>query len=356
MKLTGVMQIQKKSGKVFTYYRRRGMPLVRLPDLPHDDPEFLKAYAEAREASPKRRQSASGTIDALVTACTASEAYMGLSGGYRGIMRRHFDSIRSEYGALQYVGMRDRHISADVRSARDPSARLKAWRFLCAFAVSNRLLHSDPSNGITVKAKKTEGHPPWTQEEVAAFRTHWAIDTAPRRAFELLYWTGARISDAVKIGPGMVDRDGVLSYEQTKTKQTAFCPWHCDLPEYAQGMEVDRDTMLDAIGYGRGHMTFLATAQGRTRSSKALGGMIRKAARAAGIQKSAHGLRKSRAVLLAEAGATPHKIGAWTGHYSLQEVTHYTKKVDRKRAVMGTEQKQNVQTPAIQIANPNGSN
>ena len=67
-------------------------------------------------------------------------------------------------------------------------------------------------------------------------------------------------------------------------------------------------------------------------------------ARDAGIEKSAHGLRKSRAMALAEAGGTVHQIMAWSGHKSVSEIEVYTRKADRIRAVMGQEQTANVQT------------
>ncbi|WP_242514395.1 tyrosine-type recombinase/integrase [Rhodovulum sulfidophilum] len=95
-------------------------------------------------------------------------------------------------------------------------------------------------------------------------------------------------------------------------------------------------------------MTYLATARGQTRSSKALGTLIREAARAAGIEKSAHGLRKARAVALAEAGATTHQIAAWTGHVSLKEVEHYTRATQRRAAVVGIEQERNVANTSAQ--------
>ena len=120
---------------------------------------------------------------------------------------------------------------------------------------------------------------------------------------------------------------------------------HLDV--YKRQMMADRDMMHAALrATSTGHMTFLATAAARTRSSKAAGHLISAAAAKAGFDRSAHGLRKSRAVALAEAGANPLQIGAWTGHHSLSEITHYVEEADRKRAVMGTEQDQNsVNTP-----------
>ena len=36
-------------------------------------------------------------------------------------------------------------------------------------------------------------------------------------------------------------------------------------------------------------------------------------------------------ILLAERGATLHQIAAWSGHETLKEIEHYTKKANNKR-------------------------
>jgi Protein of unknown function (DUF3631)/Phage integrase family len=46
---------------------------------------------------------------------------------------------------------------------------------------------------------------------------------------------------------------------------------------------------------------------------------------------SSHGLRKACARRLAEAGCTPHQIGAITGHTTLKQIENYTKAADQKR-------------------------
>ena len=60
---------------------------------------------------------------------------------------------------------------------------------------------------------------------------------------------------------------------------------------------------------------------------------FRKWCDAAGLPKhcAAHGLRKGASRLLAEAGATDREIMAITGHTTVNEVTRYTRAVDRKR-------------------------
>jgi integrase len=52
----------------------------------------------------------------------------------------------------------------------------------------------------------------------------------------------------------------------------------------------------------------------------------------AGLPKrSAHGLRKSAAVRLVEAGCATKEVQAITGHASLQEVVRYTKAAEQEK-------------------------
>jgi site-specific recombinase XerD len=259
----------------------------------------------------------------------SSPRYKAASASYKAAITRHAMVILDTYGSLPTAGLRDRHIAADVEACEVPDMRLKAWRFLC------KTLRPDPSRSVRAERHKGEGYQPWTADDIARFRARWPIGTAPRAAMELLYWTGARISDGVRIGRGNIGADGVLSFRQQKTGRPAYVPWTCALPAYAVSMADDRAMMMQAIEPFAGHMTFIATMEGQGRSSKALGTMIRDACAKAGVAKSAHGLRKARATALAEGGATTHEIAAWTGHDTLSEVQRYTEAADRRRAVTG---------------------
>ena len=344
VRLKGIKRVRAAGGQTYLYVRRTDGPDVRLPDLPTDDPEFLKAYTDAREA-PKRMNGAfkTGTIGAVFTAVLASEDMHTISAAYRAMIRRHADDIRQNYGAAPMRGLERRHIQQDVDAASAPDHRRKVWRWAAKWAIRNGFIEYDPSERVSLPRKApTEGHPAWTPDDVAKFRDHWPNGSRQRLVMEVLQWTGARISDAVVLGPQHVGDDGVIAYRQQKTGNLAYCPWSCDLPKYATAMETDRAEMHMALDnrFTR-HLTFLATAHGTTRSAKSIGGVVRQAAHDAGILKSAHGLRKYRATMLAHAGATPHQIGAWTGHESLKEIEHYTKSLDRRAAVKGTSTEQN---------------
>lgn len=349
-----LLTVRKPGGKVFRYLRAPGQTkLIRLPDFPMDDPAFLYAYAEALASAGKPRVRAkTGTIAAMIESFLRSDQFARLSPSYRHKIRRECDEIAAQADDAQARHLRQDHIRDDLgpiapHKSRD---RLKAWRLICTYGVDTGLIRSDPSEGIKRKAvPKSDGHPPWTDAEIDAYRARWPIGTVPRAAMELLHWSGARISDAVLIGPGMVGRDGVLAFRQAKTGDLAYVPWTCAVPPFAS--QAERQVMHDAIASLTGHMTFLATAQGRSRSSKALGTLIIESAREAKVRKSAHGLRKTRAVKLAEGGATAHQISAWTGHQTLDEVEHYTRAQNRRAAVIGMEQERNSENPAVPSEN-----
>lgn len=348
--LTNLKRVKGRDGVIRTYFQVKGQPLTRLPDAPLDSAEFLDAYAKAKAAIPAAvRGPAKGSLAALCDATMTSPAYRLKAHSTRLIMDRHIGAIRAKTLTALAADLRSRHISADLAALTPAVAqhRLKAWRLICKQGMAVGAMHEDPSLSITKpRLPPSEGHAPWTEAEVLAFRARWPIGTAARAMFEVLHWTGCRISDAVKIGPGMIDRAGVLTYRQQKTGQPAYVPWTCALPDYAAMMLPDRDMMHAALTATAGHMTFLPTKAGAPRSAKAISGDISSAARAAGVTKTAHGLRKARAVALAEAGGSSHQIGAWTGHESLTEISHYTAAANRRRAVMGTEQAQNDGTQA----------
>lgn len=335
------LQTIYKGGKVYHYLRAPNAKRQRLPDLPIDSPEFLSAYGAALKVAEVKTKAKSGSIAQMVEGYLASTDYLARSESYRRTIRRHAEAIIEQAEDALAAHLTTEDITDDLEPLAPNSAadRLKAWRAICDYGKRKRFFTTNPSLAARRKPiPKTIGHPAWTDGEIEMFRGKWRIGSVQRLCFELIFWTGARISDAAKIGPGMVGRDGVLQFTQQKTGEPAFVPWTCALPAYGRGMLADRDMMHAALGArSEIHMTFLATAQGRTRSSKALGHVVADAAKEIDIEKSAHGLRKARAKALAEAGATVHQIAAWTGHITLEEVEHYTREADRRAAVRGRE-------------------
>ena len=355
MTLKHVKTITKANGRQFTYLAVPGHKLIRLPDGPKNSPEFLDAYAAALRASQadkKGRPVATGSIAAALISYQRSGEFSSMAETTRQQRRGHLSKIADTWGAARLADLRPAHIEADIAKL-DPhpaNNRLKAWRSFLAWAKKARLIAQNPAAEIGKAATaKSDGFKPWTAEDINAFREHWPLATSQRLAFELIFWTAARASDAVRIGPGMITKDGWLTFRQRKTNGEVSVPFNRTLPAFASEMKTDLDLLKQAMVLAPRHMTWLVTVHGKARSDKAFSSWFAEAAAAAGVEgKSAHGLRKARAMALAEAGATAHQIAAWTGHESLSEVQRYSKAADRKRILSGVDREQKLETgPAI---------
>jgi len=323
------------SGNPRLYYRPKGAKGVKLPDLPMSDPRFIAAYVAASGEQPQRNHG-TGSIGSAVRAYMASDAYLGMAGSTRSRWSNFLADIVDKYGKAPIGGLQSKHIRAALSEYPPHPAnnRLKVWRGLCLWANEAGLIEHNPAVGVKPrKIPKSDGHTPWTAADVQEFRDYWPIDTQQRLAFELLFWTGARISDVVRIGPAMIDKDGWLVFTQKKTGGDVAIPFYAPAPDFAE----PDGNLKAAISHAPKHLVFLTTSHGKPRSIKGASQWFSAATKQAGILgRTAHGLRKSRAIIMAENGATPHQIAAWTGHKTLAEVQGYTEKADKRRAISGT--------------------
>ena len=341
IRLTGIKVITKPNGRRYMY-RRVGSSLHPLPDLPENHPEFLAAYAAAGK-TPERKRSrhAQGSIGALIEQYLRSQDYSRMAPSSRAVWRRTLDRISTDRGAGLIKDLRADHLRKDIRKLTPGAAsnRLKAWRSILRFAVDEGMIAADPSAGLRKPRGEVTPHRQWTADEITAYRKHWPEGSPERIAFEVIYWTGARCVDAARLGWQMVDADGWLGYTQAKTKGPATCPVRT-LPAWAQRLADDHRKFLAALPADR--LQWIVTRTGKPRSVKGLSQWISKAASLAKLPDdcTAHGLRKARAAALAETGATASQIGAWTGHQSLSEVSHYTRQADQK-GILGAEREQN---------------
>lgn len=344
--------IQPRDGKPFYRTRKGGkVKLVPLPDLPHDHPDFIAAWAEAaRDGAPKEKPKA-GSIASTWHAMQASDLFHSWTPVYRAKIARQFAAICAKGGHVAARAIRDAHITKDVAEAPSPGDRLRAWRAWGGWCKERGILAEDPSRTVRLprraKAKGVTGHRRWTLEEIDRFRARWPVGSVPRALFELMHWTGARISDAVKIGPQHVDSDGVLIIRQGKTGEVAFVPWDCHVPRYAD--LADRDMMKAAIAPFAGQLCFVPARGQRVRGAKAATQMMLKACAAAEVEATSHGLRKHRAASIIENGGTSAQASAWTGHISRKIAEHYQREFDRRAAVMGTDAGREVETVALKV-------
>lgn len=334
-----IKHVTKPSGLVLRYLRYPGADLIRLPGGDMAAPEFLAAYAAALiEAKAKSTVTAydPATVAGSISDYLRSDAFKALSETTRRAHRRHLTAVQGKAGSALLSDLAAKHVANDVRSlgGHPGLSRLKAWRAFTKWATKQGRLAADPARTVArPDLPKSDGFPRWTVEDVEAFRARWPHGTPERIAMEILCWTGAGAKDASRLGPGMV-KGGALTFGRSKTDVPFTVPVAA-LPSWATGMRDDWQHFLTAI-QGHPHMTWIITEAGASRSHKAFSAWFAERARMTGVEKSAHGLRKFRAVALTEAGATKDQRKAWLGHLSDAESDFYAKGADQ-RAVLGLE-------------------
>jgi integrase len=210
---------------------------------------------------------------------------------------------------------------------------------LTKHAVEREMIEVDPALDARKYKVESGGHHCWTDDEISWYRTHHRSGTKARLAFELFLWTGARRGDAVRLGRQHFNR-GSLTYVAEKNRVEVCIPI---LPEF----------QVEMAAMPKSQMLFLETVHGRPHSVKAFGAWFKKRRIEADLPNhcTAHGLRKARARIMAEAGKTAHQIAVWAGWKTLAEVVHYTEAANRKRLTHdGVEQEQNFGNSAHKVS------
>ena len=269
-----------------------------------------------------------GTIGATVALFLSSDKVKRVSPGTQQSWRRSLNDIREKYGEGDIETLRPRHIKMDLSSFAPHPAnnRLKAWRALCKWACDQGLIETDPARDVRKRdTPKTDGHTPWTRDDFTRFRNHWPEGTPQRAALEVLYQSCAAIVDAVRLGPSMV-QGGWLTYQRRKSKSLATAPWTAPAPEWFEPAPYLPQTAP----------TFIMTAYGKPRGHKGAASWFSRACTDAGLPHlSSHGVRKGRAAMFRENGASREQRMAILGHETESEASRYGKSADLRRVVEG---------------------
>lgn len=190
---------------------------------------------------------------------------------------------------------------------------------------------------------ESEGFHTWTEPEISKFEKRWSIETREGLAFDLLLYTAQRSGDVRQMGRQHVANE-FIRVKQEKTGAELEIPIH---PRLAASL----------ARAPAGQMLFLTTQFGVGFTAAGFGNWFKSACRDAGLSHcSAHGLRKSAATRLADAGCTESQIMAVTGHQTAKGVQRYTAKRDQRRLAtdamskIGTESEQKMANPANRLA------
>lgn len=318
--------VHRKKAKGRTYYyfdlgrdESNRRVLKRLPDVRHKDfPNALSAAKAQRTKGDKAN--GTRTFDWLVKLYERSPEFNSKAENTKRQYSLHLAyanaELRNRLGQsapLQFLTAEPMVVVRD-KYADEPgkaNAILKAVSALCAWAMKPGRKYVKENIAAGIDAIEGGEHKAWEPWLVADALN----DPTIRLPVALLYYTGQRIGDVVKLGRGNI-ANGILSLTQQKTGKRLRIAVHKRLAEI-----IDADAPKDA-------MVFLLGDKGRPATDSGIRQRIQKwALTRHKLHVVPHGLRKSAVNALLTAGCSTAEIAAITGQ-SLQMIELYGKDRD----------------------------
>lgn len=318
-----VNAFEDRAGLVRYYFRRNGNSYP----LPADETsrEFLAEHQRLLLLTdpvvlPQKVAAKPGTFADLTQRYYASAGFQDMAPKTRHHVRATLDRFIVSHGHRMVRQLRRSDVMAIVgKMGKTPGAAnyfLKRLKTLCEFAIALEWISSNPCH--KVKGYKAGEHATWDEDQIAKFEAAWPIGSFRRLAFDVLLYTGQRVSDAAAMP--VPDQSGKVRIAQIKTGARLALAMHPNL-------------MKSIAAHPSGHLTILVTKYGKPYSAAGLSKLMAESIQLAKLPPGtvAHGLRKAAARRLAEAGCTDKEIMAVTGHTTLQEVTRYTRAASQER-------------------------
>ncbi len=305
------------------------------------------AFNEQYQAALKgkiapRGQAVGGTLQWLWDAYRKADAWKALSPATRKQRENIMLHVLKANGAEPFgmISAEDITDGLDRRSDTPSAARnfLDTMRGLFQWAKSRRHVKVDPTQDVKPpRRRKGAGFAAWTHEDVDAYMKRWPAGTCQRVWIDVLLYTGLRRGDAARIGNEHVSEEGVLSIVTEKTNTLVVMPV---LPVLQRSL----------LAGPRGKKTWIVGERGHSFVKESFGNVFSEAARAAGVEKSAHGVRKIAATIAAENGATEAELDAIFGWTGGRMASHYTRQANRaKLAKNAAEKLKSIPAPLVKV-------
>ncbi|MBL0849366.1 MAG: integrase [Candidatus Liberibacter ctenarytainae] len=320
-----VLKERTRHGKLMYYFRRGKGARTRLP-YPHE-PTFMPQYLAALTGTPfeqsyiKSTKKEPTTFRWLIGQYQKSAHWLGLAFNSRKSFELHFEHILQKSGDFDYRQITSKHIRLGLETRKTTPASailfLATMRILFKWAFQQEYIKVNPCLGIERPKHKTDGFKPWTIEDMKKFKSYWKEGSQAHLAFEFLLYTGLRCSDACRAGKQHL-KDNIFSIKTQKVGTVITV----ELPEHLMSLLEITPT---------GDTTFFINRDKQSMNADQFTRWFILKAMKAGINKSAHGVRKLSATILAEEGATAHELMATYGWKTFSQAETYTKGADRIR-------------------------
>jgi len=211
--------------------------------------------------------------------------------------------------------------------------RLKQLGVVFSWAIKQGIAKLNPVSGVEKLSSSGNGYYTWTEDDVERFETHYPVGTRERLAMAIMLYLGVRRSDAVRLGPQHVDKEGnSITFPVFKGRKNS-------LRMLTLPILPPLKAIIDASEVGE--TAYLLTKSGKPHGSgDSFGNWFRERCRAIGLPDcSPHGLRKAASVRCAEAGASVHELMAMYGWQTPAMAMVYTRMAEQKRLAMSAAEK-----------------
>ncbi len=269
---------------------------------------------------------------------------------YRRDLRRYADVLTAS-GVTDMTDVRESHVTEHLAllregteghpplSASSAARAVIVVRGLHRFALRERLVIDDVARGVKPPAVPRRLPKAIPVEDVERLLEAAGFDQTPlalrdRALLEVLYGTGARISEAVGLAVDDLDRDGAVVILHGKGDKTRMVPVGRFALRAVDDYLVRSRPGLAAAG--RGSAELFLNARGGPLSRQSAWTILRAVADKAGLAEglSPHTLRHSFATHLLDGGADVRVVQELLGHASVTTTQIYTLvTVDRLREV-----------------------
>ncbi len=310
-KLEHVKYVRRR-GKVYAYFntgqKRDGKPIyAKLP--PPSAPEFFSSYGSFKAGRTKRKP-ASYTVRDLVDDYRKSPHFAKRAENTQKLYRVQLARISECWGKFPVNALEPEHVRLVLDNegwgAGTHNAVLAVLGALYTWARKSGKTRQEPTKDVD-RARGGE-HQPWPEDVLEAALA--SDDPIIRLAVHLLYFTGQRIGDVLKMRWGDI-RGNMIHVEQQKTGKVVEPPLIAELRA-----ELD--------GTARQGLTIIHGVNDRQLREK-----LQAFTRSLGVETVPHGLRKNAVNSLLLAGCTIAEVASITGQ-TYQVVEHYAAKVNTR--------------------------
>jgi integrase len=295
------------------------------------DAEYQAALAGERPA-PRGTNAPAGSLAWLIGLYRQAPAWTSLSLATRRQRENILRQVIESAGRKPFRAITEATIAAgrDRRGRTPFQARhfLDTLRGLFEWAKEVQFVKSNLAAAVKYPLLKSgEGFPVWTEEDAATYEARWPLGTRQRVWIAVLLYTGLRRGDAVRLGRQHV-RNEIINGRPGKVARLKT-----EKSGGKIGVTIELlPPLIEALEAGPvGELAFICGADGKRMTKESFGNAFKDACRAAGVNKSAHGLRKLAATTMANNEATNHQLNAafgWTGN---KMASLYTQAADRER-------------------------